>query len=48
MEVMQINLLNLDVALLFKYKDKKSGYNKILLKNYKLNLIKQLKARKQI
>ena len=28
-----------------QYKDKKSGYNKTLLKHYKINLIKQLKAR---
>ena len=31
-----------------QYKDKKSGYNKTLLKHYKINLIKQLKARNQI
>ena len=31
-----------------QYKDKKSGYNKTLLKHNKTNLIKQLKARNQI
>lgn len=31
-----------------QYKDKKSGYNKKLLKHYKMNLIKQLKARNRI
>ena len=31
-----------------QYKDKKSGYDKTLLKHYKINLIKQLKARNRI